>query len=37
MTVPSITLDALRVGAWATVTHVSPGDGADDGAICRAA
>ena len=32
MTVPLITLDALQVGASATVTHVSPGDGADDGA-----
>lgn len=31
MTVPLITLDALQVGASATVTHVSAGD-ADDGA-----
>jgi ferrous iron transport protein A len=30
--VPLITLDALKVGALATVVHVSPGDVADDGA-----
>lgn len=32
MTVPQITLDALQVGASATVTQVAPGDVADDGA-----
>ncbi|MYM69753.1 ferrous iron transport protein A [Pseudoduganella sp. FT55W] len=29
--VPLITLDTLKVGASATVVHVSPGQGADDG------